>query len=126
MSTRIVAVFLVVALLACPVVHAQDQDRTTLWRSYAQALPPHSLVVVQLNNGRSVRGHLVQVTDDRIVVLRKTRVRVPPSTFALADVESIEPQKDSWSPGAKVLMASVGAAGAVMMIVVLAILARND
>ena len=125
MSTRIVAVYLVVALLACPVPHAQDQDRIALWRSYAQTLPPHSLVVVQLNNGRSVKGHLVQVTDDRIVVLRKTRVRVPPSTFALADVESIEPQKDSWSPGAKVL-ASVGAAGGVMMIIVLAMLSHYD
>jgi hypothetical protein len=125
MSTRIAAVGLVFALVTCSVVHGQDRDRTDLWRSYADRLPPHALVVVQMKNGKSVRGHLVQVTDDRVVLLRKTRLRVPPSELAIADVESIEPEKDGWSPGAKVL-ASIGAAGGVMMIVVLAALARLD
>ena len=125
MSMRIVAVGLVLALVTCSVAHGQDRDRTDLWRSYADRLPPHALVVVQMKNGKSVRGHLVQVTDDRVVLLRKTRLPVPPSEFAIADVESIEPQKDGWSPGAKVL-ASIGAAGGVMMIVVFAALARLD
>jgi hypothetical protein len=80
------------------------QDRTDLWRRYAQNLPPQTLVVVVLKNGKSIRGHLVQVTDDRLVVLRKTRLPVPPSAFALDDVDSIEPQKQTMSPGAKVLV----------------------
>ena len=78
-----------------------------------------------MKNGKSVRGHLVQVTEDRVVLLRKTRLRVPPSELANADVESIEPQKDGWSPCAKVL-ASIGAAGGVMMIVLFAALASLD
>jgi hypothetical protein len=119
MSTRIVAVCLVLALLTCSAAHAQSRDQTDLWHSYAENLPPHTLVVVQLKSGKSVRGHLVQVTDDRIVVLRKTRLRVPPSEFALADVESIEPQKDQWSPGAKVLGGIVSTLGALMLVGIL-------
>src|SRR5256885_4391398 len=83
MSRQLVSIILLVALLACPAARAQD--RSDLWRSYAEKLPPHSLVVIHLRNGRSVLGHLIEVTDDRVVVLRKTRLAVPPSEFALAD-----------------------------------------
>jgi hypothetical protein len=125
MSMRIVTVCVVAALLACPAAHAQDEDRADLWRSYAQRLPPHSLVVVQLKNGKSVRGHLVQVMDDRVVVLKKTRLPVPPTQFVLTDIESIEPQKVGWSPGAKVL-AGVGSAAGILLIITFALLAGYD
>jgi len=127
MSMRIVAVCLAVALLECPAARAQDQnqDRANLWRSYAERLPPHSLVVVQLKNGASVRGHLIQVMDDRVVVLKKTRLPVPPSEFVLADVESIEPQKDGRSPGMNVLI-GVGTAASILMVLTFAVLLRYD
>jgi len=122
---RIVAACLAVMLVTGSVARAQDRDRSELWRSYAERLPPHTLVVIQLKNGKSVRGHLVQVTDDRIVVLRKTRIRVPPSEFAVAEVESLEPQKEGWSPGAKVL-SGVGAAAGVLTLIVLLMLAGSN
>lgn len=102
MSTRLIAAILVATLLACPV--AYGQDRASLWRSYAETLPRHMLVVVRLKSGKSMQGHVIQVTGDRIVVLRKTRIPVPPSDLALDDVESIEPRKNGWSPGLKVLV----------------------
>jgi len=110
-----------VAALVCTTVHAQD--RTDLWRSYAERLPTHSLVVVALKNGERIRGHLVAVTNGRVVVLRKTRVPVPPSTLALDQIESIEPQKEGWSPGAKVLM---GIGAPVLLFTVLAALALRN
>jgi hypothetical protein len=125
MSTRIVATCLVVALLMSSAAHAQDQDRMDLWHSYAEKLPPHTLVVVHLKSGKSVRGHLVQVTDERLVMLRKTRLPLPPSEFALADVESIEPQKEQMSPGAKVLGGVASTLGALTLIGIL-IAARLD
>jgi len=127
MSMRIVSVCLVVALLACSGARgqAQDQDRADLWRSYAERLPPHSLVVVQLKNGTSVRGHLIQVMDDRVVVLKKTRLPVPPSQFVLTDVESIEPQKDARSPGMNVLV-GVGTAASILVILTFVMLARYN
>lgn len=119
MSTRRVAVLLVVVLLMCPV--AQAQDRSDLWRSYAEKLGPDSLVVVELKSGRNITGHLIQVTDDRIVVLRKTRIPVAPSEFALADVESIEPQKQTMSPGAKVLVGVGSTVGVVFLLFAIAL-----
>lgn len=119
MSTRRVAALLVVILLLCPAVQAQD--RSDLWRSYAEKLHPNSLVVVQLKSGRSVTGHLIQVADDRLVVLRKTRIPVPPEEFALADIESIEPQKQTMSPGAKVLAGVGSAVGVVLVLFAIAL-----
>jgi len=119
MSNRRVAALLVFVLLLCPVAHAQD--RSDLWRSYAEKLPRNSLVVVELKSGRSVTGHLIQVADDRIVVLRKTRIPVPPSEFALADIESIEPHKQSMSPGAKVLVGVGSTVGVVFVLFAIAL-----
>ena len=119
MSTQRVAAVLAVVLLLCPVVHAQD--RSNLWRLYAEKLPPHSLVVVQLTSGRNITGHLIQVSDDRIVMLRKTRIPVPPSEIALADIESIEPLKRTMSPGAKVLVGVGSVVGVVFVLFAIAL-----
>jgi hypothetical protein len=83
-------------------LHAQD--RADLWRRYAQSLPPQTLVVVVLKNGRSIRGHLVH-----------------PSEFALDDVDSIEPQKQTISPGAKVLVGVGSAVGVVFVLFAIAL-----
>jgi hypothetical protein len=112
-------VVLVLVAVVSSVLRAQD--RTDLWRSYAEHLPKHTLVVVTLRNGKSFRGHLVEATDDRVVLLRKTRLRVPPSAFALDDVESIEPQKETWSPGAKVLVGAGAVAGVVFVLFAIAL-----
>jgi hypothetical protein len=115
---RGLAAMLLVAMSAS-VLHAQD--RTDLWRSYVEHLPANTLVVVVLKNGKSFRGHVVRVTEDSVVLLRKTRLAVPPSTFALDDVESIEPQKETWSPGAKVLVGVGSAAGVLFTLFVIAL-----
>jgi hypothetical protein len=122
MLLRSAVAFALAFTLAAPTARAQDQD---LWRSFAEKLPPGALVVVQLSNGATVRGHLVQVTPDTITVLPKTRLRVPARALAFADVASIERQKEGMSPGAKVLAAG-GAVGGILVGVVIAVLAAGD
>ena len=122
MSLRSFVVMLLVVLVACPAAHAQD--RSDLWRAYAAKLPAQTTVAVQLKNGGTVQGQIVQVTADRIVVLRKTRLPVPPEEFALDDIQSIEARKDGWSPGAKVL-ASVGAVSGVFFVILAAAFANS-
>lgn len=122
MSLRSFVVALLAVLVACPAAHAQD--RSDRWRAYAARVPPEAIVAVQLKNGRTVQGHVVQVSADRIVILRKTRLPVPAEEFAFDDVESIEARKDGWSPGAKVL-AGVGSVSAVIVVVLFAALARS-
>jgi hypothetical protein len=95
------------------------------WQAFAERVGPKSLVVVQLTNGRRVEGHIVQVTETIVSVLPKTRIRVPVRHLALADIQSIEVEREGWSPGAKVL-ASVGAIAGAMAIITIAMLARGD
>ena len=121
MSLRSMVAFALVVALCAPAAHAQDQ---TLWRSFAEKLPPGAFVVVHLSNGSTVKGHLVQVTPDTITVLPKTRLSVPARALAFADIESIDRQKEGMSPGAKVL-AGIGAAGGVVLLVFVAALASG-
>lgn len=101
---------------------AQAQSRPDDWRSYAERLGPRSLVTVRLLNGARVQGHIIQVTDGEVSVLPKTRIPVPVRHLALADVQSIEVQREGLSPGAKVL-AGVGAAGGVLLVITVAMFA---
>jgi hypothetical protein len=112
MSPRFIVVHLVVAVLIATAAQAQDQQ---LWRSFAQRLPTGSFVVVQLNNGKTLEGHLVKVTDDAIAVRPKKRLPEPVRVIALADVASIDARREGISPGAKVLI-GVGSAMAVVLV----------
>jgi hypothetical protein len=77
---------------------------------------------VQLTNGRSLEGHIVQVDEDTLSVLPKTRIRVPVRQFAFADIQSIEIKREGQSPGAKVLM-GVGTFIGIMAVFTVAVLA---
>jgi len=121
MPLRSAVAFVLSFALLASAARAQDQN---LWRSFAGKLPPGAFVVVRLANGSTMKGHLVQVTDEAITVLPKTRLPVPPRALAFADVESIERQKEGMSPGAKVL-AGAGAVGGILAGLVIAALASG-
>jgi len=59
--------------------------------------------------------------DATVSLARKTRIPVPPSEFALADIESIEPQKHTMSPGAKVLVGIGSTVGVVFVLFAIAL-----
>jgi hypothetical protein len=108
---------LVLALVAVLSGQAAAQGQTAQWHSFAEKLPPASFVVVRMAGGSTIKGQLVQVMADSIVVLPRTRRPVPVRTLALADVQSIEVREEGMSPGAKVL-SGAGIAGGVLLIVV--------
>jgi len=122
MSLRSILAAALAVILGASFVFAQDQP--AIWRQYAEKVGPNELVAVRLSNGSTFQGHIIQVTDDRLIVLPKTRIRVPARTIALADVESIEARKEGMSPGAKVLIGAGSVAG-VMMVITLALLAGS-
>jgi len=116
---RIAASALVILLIA-----SSSNAQPVSWRAFAERVGPKSLVLVQLANGRSVEGHIIQVSEETLTVLPKTRIRVPVSQLAFADIQSIEIKREGWSAGAKVL-ASVGTAAGVMAILAIAALAGS-
>src|SRR5215470_5014529 len=121
MSLRSVVALALVFAFVASAARAQDQN---LWRSFAEKLPPGAFVVVRLSNGSTVKGHLVQVADDTVTVLPKTRLPVPARSLAFADIASIDRQKEGMSPGAKVLV-GVGSVGAAVFLLFLAAVAAG-
>jgi hypothetical protein len=122
MYLRSAIALVLVTALCVPAARAQGQP--DLWHSFAERLPPGALVVVRLSNGSTVQGQIVQVTSESMTILPKKRLPVPARALAFTDVESMERLKEGMSPGAKVL-ASVGAAGGIVLLVVVSMVASG-
>jgi hypothetical protein len=114
MTLRKSIIYSLVALLFAPSLYAQDSpDR---WRSFAQQLAPGSFVVVHLRDGKKVEGRLLHVATDTVSVMPKTRQPVPVRDLRLTDVQSIDPRKESMSPGAKVLIGAAVTGGILVVL----------
>ena len=122
MTLRSALAFVLVFLIVVPAVGAQEPP--ALWHDFAARLGPGAFVVVNLKNGTSLEGRIVQVSSDTMAVLPKTRIAVPVRTFAFAEVESIDPRREGLSPGAKVLI-GLGSAGGVVLLVLAALVGRG-
>ena len=71
MNLRSLVASALVVLFAASTSHAQTPYVS--WKAYAERVGPKSLVVVQLASGASLEGHIIQVDDDAVSVLPKTR-----------------------------------------------------
>ena len=119
MTLRSTIIHLLVVLLLTPSVRAQERPDT--WHSFAEKLAPGTFVVVHLKDGTNVEGLLIQVADDSLRVLPKTRLPVPVRNLGFSNVQSIDPRKEDMSPGAKVLL-GVGIAGGIIALIAAAAL----
>ena len=115
---------LIIALTAPLATAAQRREPSEVWRAFAERLEPGAFVRVRLIDHKQVKGHLVMVDGDTLRIKPKTRIPVPIRDLRFTDIESIERQKDGWSPASKVL-AGVGVAGGVVLLTVAAILASG-
>lgn len=64
-------------------------DRTLL-TTYLKQLPIGSRVRASLSGGQTVRGTLMRVTDDAIVLQRRTRIPEPPTDIAIERIGAVE------------------------------------
>ena len=111
---RIVAILmaLVIALpgSAGASMGSAGQD-TELLRQYAGKLAIGSLVKVRLRDGEKLRGILMAVDRDQVIVKPKTRIPEPERRFPFADVEMIELEERDGISAAKA--AGIGIASGV-------------
>jgi hypothetical protein len=115
---------IVATLAVLFVASASSAQPPVSWQAFAERVGPKSLVAVELINGRRVEGHIVQVTGTAVSVLPKTRIPVPVRQLALADIQSIEVEREGWSPGAKVL-AGVGTVAGILATIAIMMLAGS-
>ena len=69
-KTRIVNLFLTATLICAPLVMAQEPVAPGDW-SVVQNVPPGDELVIQLKDGKSVKGKVTSVTSDELSLTRK-------------------------------------------------------
>jgi hypothetical protein len=82
---------------------------TALIASYVKALPIGSRVRVTLTSGDRLRGTLMKVTDDEVVLQEHARVPESPRPLAMQTIRSVEPERPGGAGRAIAIGAAVGA-----------------
>jgi hypothetical protein len=117
MMTAIVAI----ALMIGPVdVWASQKTVTTeveaqALRQMASAIPAGSRVKAQTNSGARVSGTLMNVTDEAVIIKKKTRLPEPAVTVPFAELARLEVQTGEGMSAGKVIGIGLAAgAGAIL------------
>lgn len=126
MKIQSLLIYVLIVLLAVPAAMAkQRREPPEVWRAFAEKLEAGAFVRVRLYDHSQVKGHFVMIAGDVLRLKPKTRVPVPIRDIQFADIESIDRQREGWSPGAKVL-AAVGVGAGVLLVAVAVIVATWD
>jgi len=105
MRIKSIVIHLLVLLMAAPSAMAQQRHESPdVWRAFAERLEAGAYVAVRLHHGAKLKGHIIEVAGDTLRIQPKTRIPVPLRDVPFADIESIERQRETLSPGAKVLV----------------------
>ncbi len=119
-------IFVLIFLLAVSSVFAgPPQQQPEVWRALAQRLEPGAFVRVRLLDRGQIKGYLLAVEGDSFQIKPKTRITVPIREVRFSEVESIERQRDGWSPGLKVVT-GIGVAVAATFLLAIAALYSLD
>lgn len=99
---RLIAVTLIITLtstlttarLAAATADTVNQNASAdLLRSYVEKLPIGSIVKVKMKEGKGVKGTLMVIEPDAIVVKPKTRINRPERRLPLTEIEFVEVQE---------------------------------
>jgi hypothetical protein len=107
---------------------AANQAATVdLLRAYVEKLPIGSIVKVKLKQGKGVKGTLMVIEPDAIVVKPKTRIARPERRLPLTEIEFVELQERNGTNIAKsVGLGLATGAGAFLGLMLLAVAILDD
>jgi hypothetical protein len=128
--SRSIATLLIITLsftmTAGHLAAAQDPG-TDLLRSYVEKLPVGSIVKVKLKEGKGVKGTLMVVEPDAIVIKPKTRIARPERRLPLREIEFVELQDRNGTNIAKAVGIGLATgAGAFLGLMLLAVAIIDD
>jgi hypothetical protein len=90
---------------------AQTSNDAGVWRAFVEKVPIGAELNVRLRNGQRFRATIVQVSDQAVMVLPKTRQPVPVQSVAYDDIASLERREHGGISGGKA--AAIGVASGV-------------
>jgi hypothetical protein len=128
--SRSIAMILVItltsAMTTARLAAAQDSS-TDVLRSYVEKLPIGSTVKVRMKEGKGLKGTLMVIESDAIVVKPKTRIARPERRLPLHEIEFVELQERNGSSVAKAVGIGLATgAGAFLGLMLLAVAIIED
>lgn len=103
---------------------AADVEALAL-RQMAREIPLGTRVTVQTSGGRRVKGTLMSVTDEAVIIKKKTRLPEPAVTVPFADLAQLERETNGGMHAGKIIGIGL-AAGAGAILTLLAFFAALD
>jgi hypothetical protein len=104
---------------------APNQDPPGVTAAYVKAMTPGARIAVTTTDGKTMKGTLMMVQDDAIVVRPRTRVPEPAQTIPMAQIATIETEREGGMGRAIAIGAAVGA-GAALGVFLALIAALSD
>jgi hypothetical protein len=89
------------------------QDPPAVTAAYVNALSPGTTINLTLTDGRTMKGTLMVVQEDAIVVRPRTRLPEPAQTIPFAQIVTIEAEREGGMGRAIAIGAAVGAGAAI-------------
>jgi hypothetical protein len=103
------------------------QDSPAVTAAYVKAIPLGTRITLTLSDGKRLKGTLLVVEEDAIVVRPRTRVPEPAQTIPLTRIATIEAERDSsGSMGRAIAIGAAVGAGAAMGVFFALIAALSD
>jgi len=126
---RLIAATLIITFtsMMMPVrLFAQGAHTDTL-RSYVEKLPIGSMVKVKMKEGKDVKGILMVIEPDAIVVKPKTRINRPERQLSYTDIEFVEPiTRNNGNIAKSVAIGMATGAGAFLGLILLTVAIIDD
>jgi hypothetical protein len=143
--TRAVSSLLLITILALPGCAASKAPRLAatpadnlpertgsvpppedVWRRFASALPAGSLVRVELLDGTRLRGTLMAVEPDGMIIKPRTRLPEPLRQVPFSQTTSIEPERNGMGAGKAVAIGVASGAASFLALMLVAFAAAAD
>jgi hypothetical protein len=105
---------------------ATKQDPPGITAAYVKAIAPGARIAVTMTDGKRMKGTLMMVQEDAIVVRPRTRVPEPAQTLPLAQIATIETERESGGMGRAIAIGAAVGAGAALGVFLALIAALSD
>jgi hypothetical protein len=112
--------------VAEPFAHSADpkaQDAPELVAAYVKALPAGTKITITTTDGETLKGTLMAVQDEAIIVRPRTRIPEPAQAIPLQRIATVEAQQANGGLGRAIAIgAGVGAGAALGVFLAIAVL----